>query len=914
MPRPSDEFDMKAGKGSGIGDQKLLLAGLVALISTTVSLFYNKRELLFDLLQKNQILQAFFASTVFGVLSYTLVIIWNLLSSAVRSATFSSVTITNKDENFEKIVNFIGTLAPIETGALMAQTEKKKKTFKDWKQEFLMGERRMPRMEFVPANNNDVHMFAYKGVRIVMARTKGETVVAGWERMPMQLETLVLSTWRGGNKILKDLVNDAIASSFEAQTDQLSVFVLAGGWIDGWELALTKKPRPLDSVILDEDLAEGLVADARDFLQAAEWYQAVGIPYRRGYLLHGPPGCGKTSFCQALAGELRLDVCMLTLTNKNLNDNKLAESLRDAPPNSIVLLEDVDAVFVDRTAAAASASESTGVTFSGLLNAIDGVASQEGRLFFMTTNHLDKLDPALVRPGRCDVKVELRRASHKQAALLFERFYPEAKAHAPVFANALPEFELSMAQLQGFLLEHKKDPDGALAHLPRLLLVSKPPVHVNRTSIYDHLRRVGLERFAPTLEYHGFHSVADAHGLTLDEAKRFSGELRADVQSARRLGQLLAGDPKLMEDYQLADMATVKEMFLETFAKAPQPDTILTPAASRVASGASGVSGHSASARRPSFHKQASDGLRLVSVDVSESSELSRRADELCAMLQREGKGVVSVWQLRRHLRLFEHSVEACLCHARALTAPRKRGCGALLAEAGSAYELLRRACCEDAADSVEAEGYTRGAQLFALDEGELKDSLGFKGERLARLTAVLTGDTSKPEHLRRFMRPDRRGLRDMFLATFADPALPGGAAEPAALSAHADDFAEALVDDQGDGLVSLLQIEVYLERVSAKGAGACAAEARAELVDKPRPAAPPAAETPEPTDWVHGWLKAAKLEEWADKFIDHELKDRADLLLEPRLDLAGLEAIGVNKAGAQRRILAMINKLATEP
>merc|ERR1719158_2290509 len=101
---------------------------------------------------------------------------------------------------------------------------------------------------------------------------------------------------------------------------------------------------------------------------------------------------------------------MLTLANKALTDTRLSQLLRDAPKRCMVMLEDVDSVFVQRQ----SKSEDRSVTFSGLLNALDGVASQEGRIYFLTTNHIDKLDPALIRPGRCDVKVEIKNATHIQ--------------------------------------------------------------------------------------------------------------------------------------------------------------------------------------------------------------------------------------------------------------------------------------------------------------------------------------------------------------------------------------------------------------------------------------------------------------------------------------------------------------------
>ena len=102
-----------------------------------------------------------------------------------------------------------------------------------------------------------------------------------------------------------------------------------------------------------------IVTDAKKFINEPEYYANLGIPYRRGYLLYGPPGNGKTSFCQALAGELNLDICILNLSDASLNDNSLAESLRDAPANALILIEDIDAAFVGRDDVGAAEKKSS---------------------------------------------------------------------------------------------------------------------------------------------------------------------------------------------------------------------------------------------------------------------------------------------------------------------------------------------------------------------------------------------------------------------------------------------------------------------------------------------------------------------------------------------------------------------------
>jgi len=95
----------------------------------------------------------------------------------------------------------------------------------------------------------------------------------------------------------------------------------------------------------------------------------------------------------------------LNLSGDSLDDDGLNRALNDAPANSIILLEDIDGIFAGREEVSKESRRRhrRRVTFAGLLNALDGVRSQEGRILFMTSNHREKLDPALLREGRCDM-------------------------------------------------------------------------------------------------------------------------------------------------------------------------------------------------------------------------------------------------------------------------------------------------------------------------------------------------------------------------------------------------------------------------------------------------------------------------------------------------------------------------------
>jgi mitochondrial chaperone BCS1 len=143
-----------------------------------------------------------------------------------------------------------------------------------------------------------------------------------------------------------------------------------------------------------------------------------------------------------------LKLCALSLTNPKLNDNLMADLLQRTPPRSLILIEDIDAFFNARD----KQEHRMEISFSGLLNALDGVGAQEGRIVVLTTNHRERLDAALIRPGRIDMEIELGCATAKQVEGLWRRFYPDEVQRAARIVKEYPARALSAAQVQQVLI------------------------------------------------------------------------------------------------------------------------------------------------------------------------------------------------------------------------------------------------------------------------------------------------------------------------------------------------------------------------------------------------------------------------------------------------------------------------------
>ncbi len=294
-----------------------------------------------------------------------------------------------------------------------------------------------PKLQYSPAPG--FHLFWHRGHLMWLHRDIA---------MNLQVvETIRLGALFASRRMLEELLESVARHAGARRANRLTLYTV-DKWGEDWRLADTKPRRSLESVVLDEGVSRRLHDDIHEFFGRREWYAQLGIPWRRGYLLFGPPGTGKTSVAYALAGELRLKLCALSLANPKLNDASLAELLQRAPPRSLILVEDIDAFFVARDKQDARMQ----ISFSGLLNALDGVGAQEGRIIVLTTNHRERLDAALIRPGRIDVEVELGLASAWQLQQLLLRFHPDAGEVAAQLAASYPPRTLSPAQIQQVLI------------------------------------------------------------------------------------------------------------------------------------------------------------------------------------------------------------------------------------------------------------------------------------------------------------------------------------------------------------------------------------------------------------------------------------------------------------------------------
>lgn len=289
-------------------------------------------------------------------------------------------------------------------------------------------------------------------------------------RSQRRVESLTFQTLGREQIFLKQFVAEVVACHRRKEGEASSLHI----YDDYWVCVQAYSPRLLDSVVLKPGEKELLVEDLEKFRAARQRYRRLGVPYHRGYLLYGPPGTGKTSLVSGLAAAFGMSIYAVNLTE--MNDRTLKAAIHEVPENSVILFEDIDCMRAGHrrgernevqgavTDKVKSAPDGFGVTLSGLLNVLDGFYAPENVIFVMTTNAVEALDPALLRPGRIDYRLFMGKAVTAQKMELYRRFFPAATvAEAEQFAQA-HEAE-TMAEFQGLLLRLEHDEHSSVSTL-----------------------------------------------------------------------------------------------------------------------------------------------------------------------------------------------------------------------------------------------------------------------------------------------------------------------------------------------------------------------------------------------------------------------------------------------------------------
>lgn len=518
------------------------------------------------------------------------------------------------------------------------------------------------------------------------------------------------------------------------------------------------------------------------------------------------------------------------------------------------------------------------------------------------------------------------------------------------FSVRIPEKQVSMAKLQGYLMKQKLEAEqhfkalkdkgeltgdladadmdeeehkflyqeeverfaaeAAVMNVHELLDV-KADVEDIGTTVFDHLHRVGLHKFSPLFEHYGIRDKKDITNDLKDAMQNWDPDLKHGPQRDR-LVALLEGNKSLDRAYSLADLSVLRDRFIAAFqAIAEQPDApsplrarpgeAPAPPSLSLSRASSGEGSTSASPPRIALLRQSSG------VDAPDTKlNLLDMAHKFQEALEDNGRTDVSLWQLDMHFLRYAGDPRGALENAPRLRRldkdrqPEERKVVWM-----TTFAFLLRLGLEEYAFNIEDRGMQLWVQWKHWSKDDLKDKAEMSEADAVRCHAVLSGNKDRPDLLREFQVPEFQHLQALFMERF-----------PEASAEEARRFAVHLTDDAGMAEVSCCQVARYLkgaanstDALKRLAEGLPNAEVAATSRVKPEPPPPP----PEPTEWVHLWLTKSGLGGHSQAFLGQALAAREDVLAAP-LDHKVLEGMGINKIGDRCKILKMITEEREKP
>ncbi|XP_047313438.1 AAA-ATPase At5g57480-like [Impatiens glandulifera] len=398
-------------------------------------------------------------------------------------------------------------------------------------------------------SNNDRLIDFFRGVPVqwehVVIQRQSQTL--SWRHVPDEKRGFTLRIRKRDKALILNPYLDHItdkANEIKRKNQDRFLYTNSrggGGSLDSrghpWESVPFKHPSTFDTLAMDPKKKEEIMADLKDFAKGQSFYQKTGRAWKRGYLLYGPPGTGKSSMIAAMANYLGYDIYDLELTEVHTN-SELRKLLMKTSSKSIIVIEDIDCSidFTNRKSAKSSGNHSSSsssgglplggggggndgggnsITLSGLLNFTDGLWSCCGseRIFVFTTNHIEKLDPALLRSGRMDMHIFMSYCSFSALKILLKNYlgYEDGDLDEDVvkqLEKVIEEAEMTPADVSEVLIKNRRDSERAVAELTESL---KGRAERNRAAkgveLEEEEEKRALEKLTDGNE--GFDSTAD---------------------------------------------------------------------------------------------------------------------------------------------------------------------------------------------------------------------------------------------------------------------------------------------------------------------------------------------------------------------------------------------------------------------
>jgi hypothetical protein len=307
----------------------------------------------------------------------------------------------------------------------------------------------------------------YKNTEIICKIVKegiivNETAIS--EMYPYHITLLIDIEPKKGELIINDFLKESSKfykeSIRELKDDpaKLSVHIFD----EYWDILNKRNKRNINTIHLDGD-EKKILEYIRDFLkpETKYLYDNLGIPYKLNILLEGLPGTGKTSLIYTLASELNKNIAILNF-NKDVDDNSFMRALRKIPKDSIFVLEDIDVLFKERKE---NDNFKSMISFSGLLNSLDGMAFKDSLITIMTTNYECNLDTALKRPGRIDKSITFGFAKKSQVNEMYNKFFPELKDNFIDFYKEIKNLNFTTAMIQQYFIWHMYNKEKLIENL-----------------------------------------------------------------------------------------------------------------------------------------------------------------------------------------------------------------------------------------------------------------------------------------------------------------------------------------------------------------------------------------------------------------------------------------------------------------